>query len=121
MGNLHDNPALKDKRRALRDNLTPAEASLWKALKNKQLLGRKFRRQHSIGKYIVDFYCPEERLIIELDGEIHKYQSDYDYERTLYLESLNYKVVRFENKMVFETLEAVLNAIIDAFKNEDKP
>ncbi len=118
MGNLHDNPKMKDKRRQLRQNLTPAEASLWKMLKGKQLMSRKFRRQHSIGHYIVDFYCAEERLIIELDGEVHKYQSDYDFERTQYLESLNYKVIRFENRLVLETPEAVLNAITDAFTKE---
>ncbi len=118
MGTLHDNPNMKDKRRALRANMTPAEVALWKMLKNKQLMGRRFRRQHSIGFYIVDFYCAEERLIIELDGEVHKYKSDYDCERTQYLEALNYKVIRFENRLVFETQEAVLNAICDAFNKE---
>ena len=67
----HDLGYLKDIRRELRSNMTTAEATLWKVLKNGSLQNRKFRRQHSIGKYIVDFYCPAEQLIIELDGEVH--------------------------------------------------
>ena len=58
----------KEKRRALRQNLTAAEATLWKYIKGRQLQGRKFRRQHPVGPYIVDFYCVEEKLAIELDG-----------------------------------------------------
>ena len=68
-------------------------------MKQKQLNGRKFRRQHSIGNYIVDFYCPEERLVVELDGEPHfdKETKKYDIARILYLNELNIKVIRFEN------------------------
>jgi len=62
---------LKDTRKYLRNNLTEAESLLWEVLKGKKLAGRKFRRQHSIGYYIVDFYCPSEKLIIELDGQHH--------------------------------------------------
>jgi very-short-patch-repair endonuclease len=62
---------LKKARRDLRKNLTPAEATLWLMLKNKQLEGRRFRRQFSIGNFIVDFYCPSEKLVIELDGANH--------------------------------------------------
>ncbi|MFI5384261.1 MAG: endonuclease domain-containing protein [Methanosarcina thermophila] len=62
---------LKARRKELRENLTPAEAALWNVLKSSQFKNRKFRRQHSIGKYIVDFYCPAEKLIIELDGAVH--------------------------------------------------
>ena len=68
---LHNRPRLKAVRRALRNQLTPAEARLWKPLQRGRLQGRKFRRQHSIGPYIVDFYCPRERLGIELEGEAH--------------------------------------------------
>ena len=71
MKNLHNRKYLKDNRKALRNNLTSAEATLWNHLKQKQLQGRKFRRQHSILNYIVDFYCPKEKLIIELDGANH--------------------------------------------------
>lgn len=67
----HTLKQLKEKRRNLRKSLTPAEAFLWKHLKAKKLRGRRFTRQHSIGRYIVDFYCAKEKLIIELDGEVH--------------------------------------------------
>ena len=68
---LHNLPKLKTFRRKLRSNLTPAEAAFWKIVQNAKLDGRKFRRQHSVGGYILDFYCPAERLGIELDGEVH--------------------------------------------------
>ncbi|MEL6536768.1 MAG: DUF559 domain-containing protein, partial [Bacteroidota bacterium] len=68
---LHNRKYLKERRQALRNNLTSAEATLWIFLKGRQLEGKKFRRQPSIGNYIVDFYCPEEQLVIELDGGLH--------------------------------------------------
>lgn len=71
MSKLHNRKHLKDFRKELRNNSTKAESRLWKVLRKRQLEGRKFRRQHSIGNYIVDFYCPEEKLIVELDGAIH--------------------------------------------------
>ena len=64
-------PALKAIRRDLRNNSTPAERALWQGLKSRQLQGRKFRRQHSVSRYVLDFYCPEERLAVELDGSVH--------------------------------------------------
>ena len=67
---LHNQKHLKLRRRRLRNAATPAERALWLMLKGRQLGGRKFRRQHSIGPYIVDFYCPGERLIVELDGAV---------------------------------------------------
>lgn len=68
---INNLPALRFFRKALRHNLTPAEAKLWTLLKGSQLAGRKFRRQHSVGNFILDFYCPSERLAIELDGAVH--------------------------------------------------
>jgi very-short-patch-repair endonuclease len=111
--------ALKETRKALRNNLTPAEAALWKFLQHSNLEGRKFRRQHSISYYILDFYCPAERLAVELDGAHHFTASgaDYDEERTKFLNSQNIRVVRFENKMIFEQPETVLETIKDNFKN----
>jgi very-short-patch-repair endonuclease len=73
MRKIINHPNRKEYRRRLRNNLTPAEATLWLALKNKQLAGRRFKRQVSINHYIVDFYCPSEKLVIELDGE-NQYQ-----------------------------------------------
>jgi very-short-patch-repair endonuclease len=104
---------LKHYRRDLRNNLTPAEAALWKLLKSKQLEGIKFRRQHSVGNYILDFYCTTERLAIELDGAHHFTEEGikYDEERTAYLNSVDIRVIRFENKLVFDDPEYVLKEI----------
>src|SRR2546423_2273120 len=68
---IHNMPERKEFRIRLRKNLTSAEATMWKILKSSKFEGRKFRRQHSVGKYVLDFYCPAERLAIELDGEAH--------------------------------------------------
>ena len=110
---IHTKKELKEYRRELRTNLTPAEAHLWKYLKSRQLSNRKFQRQHSIDYYIVDFYCAAEKLIIELDGQGHfnPEAQEYDRKRTQYLERLGYKVIRFENKMVFDVLPSVLAEI----------
>jgi len=115
---IHSLPYLKSFRSELRNNLTPAEAYLWKQLQRSQLEGRKFSRQHSIGNYIVDFYCASEKLAIELDGEGHFTISAeaHDTERTLFIEHHGIVVLRFENKQVFDNLESVLNEIKSAFK-----
>jgi len=106
-------PKLKTFRTELRNNLTPAEAKLWTSLSSKQLEGRKFRRQHSVGNYILDFYCPSEKLAVELDGAGHSQVNvqEYDHERTLFLEHFGIKVLRFENRSVFEQTENVLGEI----------
>ncbi len=113
MKRRHNKKELLEKRRTLRKNLTPAEAFLWKHLKAKQLEGRKFHKQHSIDHYIVDFYCPMEKLIIELDGQVHMDPTsrEYDDRRTKHLEILGFTVIRFENKMVFDNLYSVLEDI----------
>ncbi|MEE4116337.1 MAG: DUF559 domain-containing protein [Marinilabiliaceae bacterium] len=109
---------LKAYRKELRNKSTSAEAELWKYLKGKQLNGKKFRRQHSINKYIVDFYCSEEKLIIELDGESHgEYHRTYeDTDRDNKLKTMDYKILRFENRMVFQDLEYVLSEIEKQFE-----
>ncbi len=114
---INNLPHLKTFRKKLRNNLTPAEAALWKMLQKKQLEGRKFRRQHSVANYILDFYCPSEKLAIELDGQGHfeVTQAEYDYERDLFLQNTGIKVLRFENILVFDYPEAVLNAIKKEF------
>tara|TARA_R110000796_G_scaffold18693_2_gene56563 strand:- start:678 stop:1043 length:366 start_codon:yes stop_codon:yes gene_type:complete len=115
---LHTKKELAGFRSELRSKLTPAEAFLWKQLSSRKLEGRRFTRQHSISKYVVDFYCAAERLIVELDGEIHNNPQamDYDEKRTAYFNKMGYKVIRFENKMVFDHLESVLSEIKDNFK-----
>jgi len=109
---------LKPQRKYLRNNSTSAEATLWNHLKGSQLEGRKFRRQHSIVYYILDFYCPYEKLNIELDGQQHFEDEGFekDNERDEYLKSLNIKTLRFENKQVFENIHSVLNEIKANFK-----
>ncbi len=116
---IHTLKHLKEFRRELRQNLTPSEAFLWTQLKSRQLDGKRFTKQHSINNYIVDFYCASEKLIIELDGEVHKNPSaqDYDKIRTENLEALGYTIIRFENKMVFDNLASVLSEVKSHFKS----
>jgi very-short-patch-repair endonuclease len=117
---LNNHKYLKEFRKELRNNPTKAESQLWKVLQKKQLNRRRFRRQHSIGNYILDFYCPEEKLIVELDGQVHDnfVNQEYDRKRAEFLESLGFKVLRFENHLVFEQLDMVLEAIRAEFKLE---
>ena len=99
--------------RLMRSEPTPAEALLWKRLRKRQLNGLKFRRQHIIHAYIVDFYCPATRLVIEIDGAVHDGQKEYDQEREDSLEMAGYQVIRFWNAEVEKNLESVLERIYD--------
>jgi len=105
-------------RKELRNNLTPAEAFLWTHLKARKLDNKRFTKQHSIKNYIVDFYCASEKLIIELDGEVHNNATtqEFDEKRTSFLNKMGFTVLRFENKMVFDNLPSVLKEIEDNFK-----
>jgi len=120
---INNLPYLKTFRKDLRNNLTPAEAKLWTMLKGKQMEGRKFRRQHSVANYILDFYCPEERIAIELDGQGHfeATQAEYDSERDLFLESFGIKVLRFENKWVWDNLDGLLDEVKRCFGKQPPP
>ena len=115
--NINNLPYLKTFRKKLRNTLTPAEAKLWTLLKSKQVKGRKFRRQFSVAKYILDFYCPAERLAVELDGQGHYQvaQAIYDQERDLFLLHCGIKVLRFENSWVWENPEELLEVVISHF------
>ena len=97
--------------RHLRRNQTDVEQKLWHHLRNRQMLGLKFRRQYAVQTYIVDFVCIDARLIIELDGGQHADRQVYDAERTRVLEACGFHVVRFWNRDVIETLDGVLVAI----------
>jgi very-short-patch-repair endonuclease len=114
---VHNLGHKKDARRQLRSHATQAEGMLWRALQRSQLAGRKLRRQHGIGPYIVDFYCPSEKLVIELDGAGHFTVSGeaHDVVRTDYLNSLGLRVLRFENRSVLQQVDGVLAAIQAAF------
>ena len=107
MRTVHNLKNRKTIRRKLRKSSTPHETILWSRIRKNQL-GLKFRRQHSIGKYIVDFYCPEKNLVIELDGWQHKEQIEYDNERSKFLESLNLKIIRFWNNDINNNLDSVI-------------
>jgi very-short-patch-repair endonuclease len=97
--------------RSLRKNMTDAEQALWQKIRFNQL-GVKFRRQTAIGRYFVDFYCHEYALVVELDGSQHIEQAEYDEQRTLYLQSLGLRVIRFWNNDVLLNIDAVLEEII---------
>ena len=114
---LHNLKHLSQKRKDLRNSATAAEKSLWHELRQSKLSEKKFRRQHSIGNFIVDFYCPEERLIIELDGEIHDDEKikAYDNKRQKKLEKLNFRVLRFTNEAIADDLGKVLEEIKRSF------
>ena len=107
-------------RQHLRSDGTPAEAALWRLIKGRRLRGRRFRRQCGIGPYILDFCCPSERLAVELDGSVHDDPAAraYDDARTAALEAEGIRVVRFENRRVFEEPEAVLAEIASYFSEE---
>ena len=118
----HNQPALTTQRRTLRNNSTSAEAMLWNMLKLRQL-GVKFRRQFSIDRYILDFYSPEIKLCIELDGAPHfTYDgTDYDYERTKCLKEYHgIRTLRFENSEFFKYPEEVLATIKVAIKEQQE-
>lgn len=118
---LHNRPLLKTRRKELRNNATPAERLLWSILQHSNLGGYKFRRQHSVGPYILDFYCPEVRLAVELDGDSH-FTDDavvYDQERTAYLNGLHITVLRFLNTDVFENLTMVGERILERIQGHN--
>jgi very-short-patch-repair endonuclease len=101
------------KARALRNNMTVAEKLLWEKLRNKQIEGLKFRRQHAIGQFIVDFYCHEIKLVIEVDGGYHlnEFQAEYDNDRTYELEKFGLKVLRFKNDEIINDINNVVQNI----------
>nr|WP_116970817.1 DUF559 domain-containing protein [Blastomonas sp. UPD001] len=103
---------LKPIARQMRREPTPAEEKLWQKLRHKQLLGFKFRRQHTIDRFIVDFYCGEARLVVEVDGEVHDYTQEEDAIRQDFLESLGLRVVRFRNEEVLNAIDGVVEEIV---------
>jgi very-short-patch-repair endonuclease len=103
---------LKNRARRLRREQTEAENKLWARLRARQLGGAKFRRQHSIGPFIADFFCIERGLVIELDGGQHADQVKRDQRRTAFIELCGYRVLRFWDNEVLQNIEAVLEQII---------
>lgn len=108
---LKYNPSLKEKARELRNNSTNTEILLWKHLKDKQLCGLDFHRQKPIDEFIVDFFCPELMLAIEIDGLSHIGKEEYDMERQSKLEKLGVRFLRFKDEDVFYNCDFVLREI----------
>ena len=94
----------------LRNNMTEAEEILWERLRKKQL-GVRFKAQHPIERFIADFYCHQSKLVIEVDGEIHKYQKEYDDGREAEIEKYEIKILRFTNSEVINDIETVIEKI----------
>ncbi len=114
-----DNKSLHVLAQNLRNNSTLAESVLWKHLRNKQAQGFRFRRQTVFGKYIVDFYCPRLKLVIEIDGSSHNDKYEYDRERDEYLQSLGLTVLHLDNSEILHHISAGLFAI-DTFMQHQK-
>lgn len=110
---IYNHPLFKERRKELRKTETSAESILWKFIRNKKLCGIKFFRQYSIGSYVLDFYCPEARIAIELDGGYHakSEQKEYDRERTWFLRDKDIHVMRFWNDDILKNPELVLEKI----------
>jgi very-short-patch-repair endonuclease len=106
-------PEMVEAARELRKRMTPAEALLWDRLCSRRLLGRKFRRQHPVGQFVLDFLCDEDGLVVELDGAVHDHpdQRERDAYRQKALEALELTVLRFRNEMVLADLDVVLTRI----------
>jgi very-short-patch-repair endonuclease len=118
MSSIHNRKELKDVRNALRRHATSTEAVLWSCLSGSKLEGRKFRRQHSVGPFVLDFYCPSERLCIEIDGSSHDdpTSSMNDQGRDAYLKDLGIRTLRFDNKDVIDDAEGVCDMIRENFR-----
>ncbi len=112
----------KEKRRKLRQNQTNAEELVWRYLRNKQMLGYKFKRQYSVDHFVIDFYCPELKLAVEVDGESHNNpeQKEYDVQRQKYLEEFNIKFVRIKDEDLFGNPNQAFMIIEDAIKLLEK-
>ena len=113
---LKYNPALKERARRLRRQMTDSEQELWSGLRLKQVLGVQFYRQKPIGDYIVDFYAPRARLVVEVDGSQHltPNHAQRDAQRDAYLMGLGLRVLRFSNSQVLTELDAVVEVIFHA-------
>ena len=113
MTKIFNRKNVREKRKILRNNMTEAEKILWDQLRKRKFCGLKFRRQYSVGPYIVDFYSADKKLAIEVDGEHHKNADcvSYDEQRNKFLESIGINILRFSNDIVYDDLDKVLLTI----------
>ncbi|MFA5130355.1 MAG: endonuclease domain-containing protein [Patescibacteria group bacterium] len=110
--------SLKDRARDMRKNMTHAECLFWSSVKNKQFHGLKFLRQKPLLGYIVDFYCAELKLVIEIDGSVHNTSKEYDMNRTNDLQLFGIRIIRYTNNQIEFDIKSVLNHLTDAIKNK---
>ncbi len=109
--------AVQVRARQLRREMTPAEVVLWRHLRDRQLNGAYFRKQHAVGRFIVDFFCAISKLVVEVDGDSHAVRADYDAARSQWLsEQKNYRVIRVSNDDVHYNIEGVLDTISKALR-----
>ena len=110
---IHNRLEMKTRRKELRHDATPAEQSLWRCLRNRGVVGAKFRRQHSIGVYVIDFYCPEVHLALEIDGDTNGDDAaeEYDGECMRFLATAGITVLRISSDMVNSDVDAALDCI----------
>ncbi|PMB00936.1 hypothetical protein CEN49_04055 [Fischerella thermalis CCMEE 5273] len=113
MTKLYNKSSEKEKRRQLRQNITKAEKILWEKVKDRQIEDCKFRRQYSVAEFVIDFYSPELKLAIEIDGDSHFQNgaAEYDKERQVFIESTGIRFIRFTNDDVYNNLSGVLEYI----------
>jgi very-short-patch-repair endonuclease len=109
---------IRQRARDLRKQQTPAEDRLWQRLRRRQLSGHYFRRQHPIGNFVVDFCCAKTRLVVEVDGDVHDMQEEYDAARSDWLEERGYRVIRFTNDEVLHNIDGVLESILAACEEQ---
>jgi very-short-patch-repair endonuclease len=109
------------KRKMLRKNMPRAEVILWSKLRGKELGGHRFRRQYSVGKFVIDFYCPKLKLAIEVDGDSHFIEGarERDRERQTIMEAVGITFLRFNNREIYENINGVLNKIMGCIKTKD--
>jgi very-short-patch-repair endonuclease len=115
MTKVYNRESEKYKRRMLRKNMPQAEVILWSKLKGKGLDGYRFRRQYSVGKFVLDFYCPKLKLAVEIDGDSHFVEGAYerDKERRKIIETFAITFLRFTNKEISENIDGVLSKIME--------
>jgi very-short-patch-repair endonuclease len=113
--------SLKEKARDNRKEPTPAEKLLWNFLRRKQIKGYNFHRQKPLGKYIVDFYCSRLKLVVEIDGDSHAFQKDYDEKRTKELKENGLEVVRYWNNEVMGNIDGVYEDLLNKIEQIEKP
>jgi very-short-patch-repair endonuclease len=115
---FYNKTSLKEKRIYLRKNQTPAEKLVWGFLRNRQMKGLKFRRQYSVGNYVIDFYCPKLKLAVEIDGNIHDLpeQKGYDIKRQQYIEQFGIKFIRIRNEELFGNANKTFDKIENFIK-----